>query len=250
VKSLSVGGLCRRVQGLAVVVVLVLAGDATAGVPQVTGAAVLVPPPASVVSGALESDTQMFVFAEREGFTLRSALTADIARPGVHGPGAAPANYPEGRLGAGARVNSYSVHVDKVGSTDTSVEAHGSITFEQEVLAILFLSSSLSGSRTPLGNPSTTYDNSGSEVVLPGTLDAITLSDDRRTVSLDIFTGGGSDNVRIVTLAPQALPVFAKHGLLTAALLLLGLSGVVLRRPSDVPRPSRPNPCAQKNRIR
>ena len=180
---------------------LLASGVATADIVSTTGQiTVLDPPPPSVVTGALESDTEIFVFAEREGTTLASDLTAVVATPGLSIVGSAlPAT---GTVSAGTIVDSYLFHADKVGSTGT-VTVAGTVTFDADILGVLVRTSSLTASDGALGSPTTLYSteaNRGFENVD----DLVTISSDLRTISVQFYHGQVEDEIRVVTAAGSA----------------------------------------------
>lgn len=133
-------------------VAAVLAAGAPAGatVTGTTGAAQMLPPPASVAPGALESDTAVRVITERS-LTLSASLTVMITD--------ASGNVTTKTVSAGACLQSHLLHFDSVGS-DTAVSLSGSVSFSQPVLAVAPLGPLLDATdagTVPFGVPTTAY---------------------------------------------------------------------------------------------
>jgi hypothetical protein len=124
-------------------------------------------------------------------------------------PGATDSNLSGAIIPAGTTVNSYFLHFDVVGDrgVNNSLEAFGSITFDQPILGLIVFPTSLNDS-TQLGLPGVTYasgNNHGLELGLMtnGTHDSVTLSPDMRTVTVDLNDASSPDELRIVTAVPE-----------------------------------------------
>ncbi len=197
-----------------------LAGPASAGIINTTGAFVEISPPGSVELGALESNTEIFAFAEMLGVWLEGDLPVDITSPGVY---ASADDLTPGLIFPKMPVDIYFLHSDPVGS-DT-VTLLGSITFDQDILGIIVLSAGLDATDATLGYPGTVYPTglSGRGLDFAGSnFDILTLSEDRRTITVDWRTGTKVDHIRIITAVP------GPGGL--ALLALAGLVGARRRR--------------------
>ncbi len=185
-------------------VFLALATPVRAGIVAAGGAVQIISPPATVVTGKLESDSVIPVFVEREAVALPQDITANITQPGTYdrsNSALSPAIIAGGTL-----VNTYLIHFDKVGGDDTKVGAEGSITFSEEILGLLAVSDVLKGTHLTLGATGTAYPNGNAQDVEFRTRDAyITLSPDLRTLSFNIVVTCCSDNIRVLTAvtAPQ-----------------------------------------------
>ncbi len=197
-----------------------LAGPASAGIIETTGAFVEISPPGSVELGALESNSAIFAFAEMLGIRLEGDLPVDITRPGVYD---SADDLTPGLIFAEMPVDIYFLHSDPVGG-DT-VKLVGSITFDQDILGIIVLSAGLDATDAMLGYPGTVYPTglSGRGLDFAGSnFDILTLSEDRRTITVDWRTGFKVDQIRIITAVP------GPGGL--ALLALAGLVGARRRR--------------------
>jgi hypothetical protein len=207
--------------------------DAHAQVISTGGAVTFVAsPPADVSSNNWESNTLIRAFAERQALTLSQDVMADITAPGTS-PGASDQNLSAGTITAGAIVDSYTLHFDVNGSraTNDALETTGTITFGRPILGLLVLSTTQNNTNALLGLPGETY-SSGPDHGLEltpgggGTSDVITLSSDRRTITLDLHNASFADDLRVVTTAPEP-------GL---AALLAGLGMVLTARRRRSPR--------------
>lgn len=175
-----------------------------------TGAVVMVAtPPADVSSNNWESNTQIRAFNELQGLTLPVDTAVDISVPGTS-PSAVDSNLSPATLAAGTVVNCYALHFDVVGTraTDNALELTGSVTFSDPVLGLIALASSLNATNAELGLAGVTYSD-GTDHGLElnpaggGTSDVVTLSADRRTVSVDLRDASFADDLRIVTAVPE-----------------------------------------------
>lgn len=120
-----------------------------------------------------------------------------------------------GTIAAGTRVNSYLLHFDT--ELEQSVQASGSVTFDESILGLAVLPATLLGSDGLTGLAGVMYpqgDQRGFELEQTGEgggLDSVTLSTDRRTVSFDLRNGTRVDQVRVITAVPEpaAIVLFA-----------------------------------------
>lgn len=179
-------------------------------------------PPASVELGALESDTALFVFQERTGVTLSEDMAADILEPGDYFPDETPdrertaANLPSGFVPAGTTVDAFYFHFDNQSyefdltrylGCEGQIGVTGSVTFDQPILGIILRSYKLNQSNDEVGLSTVEYDED-SLVSFPGVnltdgckSDRMTLSADRRTLTVRNFTDIHHDNYRVLVAA-------------------------------------------------
>ena len=175
---------------------------AVAGIVTTSGAVSVIAPPASVNSGAKQSNSQVFAFAERQNVALPAAITLDISVPGTTPASAANDNFSTSTLPAGTIVSSYFLHCDAVGSPSTAVEYVGSITFDRDILGLIILNSNLNATAAFPGLSTTTYATNGElEINKTAAFDSVTLSADRRTVSFDFRDASAPDDIRVITTA-------------------------------------------------
>lgn len=187
----------RAIRLVALVGALALSATAVAhaAVTSVTGEMEKVGPPSSVEIGVVESNSVLRVFDEQHGVTLAQDLSVDATASGTY---AGPTGSGE-LIPAGSRVNSHFVHGDKIGNdTATSVNLSGTITFDRDVLAVIFSRPNLNPSDGVLGAAGTTYPttNRGFEAA-----DKVTIGADRRSVNVSVRIWNVTDQLRVVTAA-------------------------------------------------
>ena len=169
----------------------------------IAGVSVIDPPP-SVQVDMLTSSTLMFEFVEQTNFTLTSDVHVDITAPGTV---VSSGQLTPLTIAAGTLVNSPYLHHDQPASTQNTQKA--SVTFDTDILGVIVLDASLVASNPQLGAPGTAYHTSsagqGYELTTngcstaSGVQDQITLSVDRRTVTVCTNVYGAPDDIRILT---------------------------------------------------
>ena len=165
----------------------------------VSGNVQQIAPPASVVLGALESNSFVRLFNERTAFLLNQNVTADITQPGTVGN--------SGNLSAGVispqLVDSHLLHADPIGPGNPAVTYQGSVTFDRPILGLLVQSGSLTATDGILGFPSTTYTptvDRGFEWPSTSAVgDLVQLSADFRTITFVLKATSQYDQIRIIT---------------------------------------------------
>lgn len=219
----------RAVTGFGgVLSVIFLASAVAAAIVSVSGAiTLLASPPASVAQGDLESDTEIFLFAEQGLLTLPSAVSAVIASPNLSFTGTTIPS--SGTVPSGTLVNSYFFHADKVG-TSGIVIVSGSVTFDEDILAVIVTTVDLDASDGLLGTSATSY-GSAAERGLENADDIISISGDLRTLGIQLFHGTVEDHVRVLTEASAStVPVLTLPALGVLAAIMLLTAGLQLRR--------------------
>jgi len=180
-----------------------------------SGAVTVVGAPCSVVEGALESDSAIRLFAERQNYVLPAAVTVDAQ-------GLSGAVLPQG-----ARVNVYYVHADPVGNGQGK-QLRGSVTFNTPVLAVLTDSGALLNTHNTLGNTwhptiKTAYSTSSDQGIEAD--DSVTVNAQQKRVDF-VFNGStGVDQVRIITAATPG----------TATVTAAAVNGDTVAAPSTDP---------------
>ncbi len=120
----------------------------------------------------------------------------------------------QGSITAGTKVDSYIVHLDRA-NTDVATKS-GSITFDTDILGLIFNRAKLNNSDSELG-PSTLYAGTSNARGIEGS-DTITWLGTGKFLSFDLKTlNAGIDELRVITASPVPVP---------AAVWLLG-SGLV-----------------------
>jgi len=196
-----------------------------AGIVSLSGAAVQIAAPGSVVPNAgFESFTTAAVFGEQQNVALSQTAQVDATTAGFFD---AVSDLTPGSLAAGTLVSSYYLHADPVGSSSTLYTYIGSITFDADILGVDALNAQLLSTNF-LGVSGTTYPGSAAVNGLDfaeGT-DSFTISGDRRTLSFTLVAYAGADALRVITAgdAPLAVPEPGALGLVIAALGALALT--------------------------
>jgi hypothetical protein len=197
--------------GLAAILTTSVAWASIAGY---TGDIELVSPPQSVRLGAFESNSSVRVFTEREDVMLTRGVAVNISSPGSYGFSLTPGTIPKG-----TQVNSYYVHFDSVRSEIAYYS--GTLTFDTDVLGLITYVSQRLACDSILGVPGTLYPGTN----LPGDLefatDRVTLSADRRTLTLSGGTDIGIDQIRVITASASPPPDTDPSAPTTTALLSL-----------------------------
>jgi hypothetical protein len=185
---------------------------ARADVTAISGSVLFVSPPPSVAVNVLESNTNIFLFAERTTLTLPTAITPNITAPGTYPPDAlTPSTIP-----AGTVVDTFFLHADRVGTGFTvAIKLSGSVTFDSEILGLQIGGDGLVFQSEFLGAPGTAYTPAGFGyelgVACPNG-DIVTLSADRRTVSVCSALFDAADDLRIITRGRILVDVDIKPG--------------------------------------
>lgn len=172
------------------------ASTADADIVDITGAVVEIDPPASVDIGALQSDTDIRLFTENEDQVLGRPVDVDVTVPGTYN---SLAGLTPSVLGAGETVNTYYLHLNGTGPLVTLT---GSVTFDSEVIGVIIVSDNLNASEPGLGHAATTYPQGNSFRGFEfggGNVDVLTLSADRKTVTVTLNATTQPDQVRIIT---------------------------------------------------
>jgi hypothetical protein len=163
-----------------------------------SGQVQLVPPPASLEVGAFEANGWIRVI--EEGSTLLGeALQLDITAAGSY---ADTSDASPGALSGGSTVTSYLLHFDTLGETAVA-GLSGSLTFDTDILGLVVTDASLDASDATLGLGAVVYPT-GLELrsIEPSTevfLDAVTLSADRRTLTIDhLGVAERMDQIRVL----------------------------------------------------
>ena len=159
---------------------------------------------------------------------LTGNVTVDIVNPGAYDI----SNVTPTIINAGGKLDSYFLHFDPVGTSQTVQQVSGRIEFETEVIGIIITRSRLDASDPLLKATSTLYPtgSDASRGLEAGQYtDEITLSADKKIVDINIFYANtGIDQVRILT-NPIPEPAFFQMGALAA---MSGLGLLRLRRKS------------------
>lgn len=178
----------------------------TSGVLQATGLMKFVSPGPEFVPGRYEDNEHIVVFAERQGITLDSEIPVDLTSPGLY---QRIHRHNDQKIAAGTTVRSYLLQLDPLGTRERNSEnkprVTGQITFDKPVIGLIASTSRLTNTDTLLGHPDGQYkttrrgiEPTRKEDNLGIKRDAVVLSDDRRTLSLDLSAGSAVDQIRVI----------------------------------------------------
>ncbi|MEE2642341.1 MAG: FecR domain-containing protein, partial [Planctomycetota bacterium] len=166
----------------------------TSGVLQATGLMKFVSPGPEFVPGRYEDSSHILVFPERSHVSLESELEVNVSQPGQYRRVRRKVKQP---IAAGQVIRSYLLQLNPVGEF-TREEAGrtrviGQITFDRPILGLIGGTAQLIRTDALLGHPLGDYGDTrrGIEPTRPDDQpdsgrDHVTLSRDRRTLSLDL----------------------------------------------------------------
>lgn len=178
-------------------VLLASAVSARADIVGTGGSAVIAVPPADIGIDQWESNTETRAWFERS-LTLSAPLTLDAVNMGLISNTGDPI---PGQVGIGTAITSYMLRADPI----SHVVLTGYLQFDQPILGVLFLRSSLNGSDSLLGLPGVLYNQNpqrGVDLSDPTDPDSFTISSDRMRIDFSFGVGGWTDDIRIVTAVP------------------------------------------------
>lgn len=207
------------------IVLSISAQDSLAGIVAISGDISLITSPSSAQLNQLTNEEQILGFFEQQGVVLSSNLSVSATAPGAYGASAG------GTLFAGSTVSSYMFHADTLVDLSSGTQLQATVTLDELVLGIIFERGLLDASDGTLGLSTTSYaaltqDSGFRELEFGGlmqcgisTVDCVTISADRRSVSFNFSVGPYIDEVRIVTATSVPEP----SSLLLSAVALLAI---------------------------
>ncbi|MFN3166103.1 MAG: hypothetical protein ACE37H_03460 [Phycisphaeraceae bacterium] len=180
--------------------------------PQVSGDALFNPAiHPDLRAGHAELNT-IQLFPERTAVRLLSDTAVTLAEPGEYNAFAGLSSL----LPAGVLLDSYFIHADPLGQPagEQSQRYQATIRFDRPILAVIATSEHLKQSHAALGLPGLRYgsadaasrpdgfDPSGLEASsATGLRDRVEISEDRRTLTLELFSGEAIDQLRVLVEA-------------------------------------------------
>ena len=180
----------------------------TSGVLQATGLMQFVSPGPDFVPGRIEDSDRILVFRECSRVILKSDLEVDVTEPGQY---VRVGRRNKQSIDAGQVVGSYLLQLNPIGEffrneTD-GARVIGQITFNRPILGLIGGTAQLISTDELLGHPRGNYGNTrrGIEPARPDDQpdsgrDNVTLSIDRRTLSLDLSASSAVDQIRVIVL--------------------------------------------------
>jgi hypothetical protein len=183
----------------------------TSGVLQATGLTKFVSPGPDFVPGRYEDSERILVFLERSQVLLKSDLKVNVTEPGQYIRVRRQDKQP---IAAGQVVRSYLLQFNPIGEFGRKevdgARVIGQITFDRPILGLIGGTKLLNASDELLGHPLGDYGDTlrGIEPTRPDDLpdsgrDNVTLSRDRRTLSLDLSASSAVDQIRVIVSGQQ-----------------------------------------------
>ncbi len=178
----------------------------TSGVLQATGLIKFVAPGPDFVPGRYEDNERVLVFQEQTNVALQQDLMVDCIDPGryqrIHGN----ESY---RIQAGICVRSYLLQLDPVGrltkDATNKPRVMGQVTFDRPIVGLIARSSKLNATDDLLGHPRGDYVKTRRGIEPPrpkdrehAERDVVILSENRRTLSVDLSAGTAIDQIRVI----------------------------------------------------
>jgi hypothetical protein len=178
----------------------------TSGVLQATGLMKFVAPGPSFVPGHYEDNDRVLVFLERADVVPKQEIPVDLVEPGmyqrIHRSG-------QETIKAGTALRSYLLQLDPIGRLARDAQhkprVMGQVTFDAPVLGLIASSNKLSSTDDLLGHPKGNYVKTRRGIEPPRSTDkagtprdVVILSDDRRTLSVDLSAGTAIDQIRVI----------------------------------------------------
>ncbi len=183
----------------------------TSGVLQATGLMKFVSPGPEFVPGRYEDSERILVFPERSEVLLNSDLKVDVTEPGKY---IRVRRRDRDVLAAGQMIRSYLLQLNPIGEFPrkevNEARVIGQITFDRPIIGLIGGTSLLTKTDELLGHPLGEYGESrrGIEPSRSNDLpdsgrDDVTLSQDRRTLSLDLSASSAIDQIRVIVSEQQ-----------------------------------------------
>lgn len=185
----------------------------TSGVLQATGLMKFVSPGPDFVPGRYEDSGHILVFPERSRVLLKSDLEVNVTEPGQYIRVRRLDRQP---IAAGQLIRSYLLQLNPIGEFGRKevdeARVIGQITFDRPILGLIGGTALLSRTDVLLGHPLGNYGDNGrgiepmrSEDLPDSGRDSVTLSRDRRTLSLDLSASSAVDQIRVIVSQQQSL---------------------------------------------
>ena len=187
---------------LALILAAALTGVVSATIVSVSGDIVKIAPPPSVELSALESNTTMYAFDERQCVTLLAPLKVNITVAGTYDD---KDDLTPGSIPAGTRVSSHLVQADRQSSVGI-IDLEGTLTTNTKILGLITANGSLSNSDF-LGAVGTVYPtgSSGRAMQFDGG-DSVVLDAGLLSVKIHAHNSQHADQVRVITGCAEPPP--------------------------------------------
>ncbi|MBL7140227.1 MAG: type II secretion system protein [Planctomycetes bacterium] len=169
----------------------------------------------------LESATNIHMFLEKEEFTLPRNVVVDIATPGTYGKDPLPDFSARGTtIPQGTVVNVYFLHFDSPGNQKAN--ANGSVTFKEPILGVICTDTTLDQSDAIIG--ATQYSTGQRSRGYERNRERVTLSQDRRTYTMDFGISFPGEDTRILTSPTVKYTNYGPFGMLPSDTASYGMN--------------------------
>ena len=186
------------------------------GIVATSGAVIPVDPDTPEGIAGQRDDFHVLISPENHHVSLDRPLQADLREPGTFtaGPWEATTSLPLSPTEVSQKLSSFLLHarVQRVVQSKTDhVHYQGSVTFAEPVVAVIASQNFLKEcdelfATGPWKQIKLPINNRGLEGNLGAPPDRVTLSPDRLTLTIDLHTGYGIDELRVLTRSPTQLP--------------------------------------------
>ncbi len=157
--------------------------------------------PSNLSLGSYENSEHIYIFKEKQGYTLSDELQVDhLVTSDTNGWLSSSGDLISGTISSDTKINVYLIHFDPVGST-TGVRLKGSVTFSNNIIGLEVKKDELDNSDF-LGFASTYPTTNLRGLELNGKQDYFSISDNQRTLSVNLYTDVSLDEIRIITATP------------------------------------------------
>ena len=186
------------------------------GIVATSGAVIPVDPDTPEGIAGQRDDFHVLISPENHHVSLDRPLQTDLREPGTFtaGPWEATTSLPLSPTEVSQKLSSFLLHarVQRVVQSKTDhVHYQGSVTFAEPVVAVIASQNFLKEcdelfATGPWKQIKLPINNRGLEGNLGAPPDRVTLSPDRLTLTIDLHTGYGIDELRVLTRSPTQLP--------------------------------------------
>ncbi len=202
-----------------------------ASITNTTGAITQTSEPSNLSLGSYENSEHIFIFKEKQGYTLSDELQVDhLVTSDTNGWLSSSGDLTSGTIHSGKKINVFLIHFDPEGDASSNpITLSGSVTFSNNIIGLEVTQSGLDNSDNFLGFSNHTYPTKQSlrGLELSGQ-DYFKISDNLRTLDVNLTATNSLDEIRIITATPIPSSILI---LSTGIIILLGV--ILLHRRKD-----------------
>jgi len=178
-------------------------------------------PQSARYNDGLESASKIFMFLEKEEFTLPRNVVVDIGQPGTYGKAPLPGFSSSGTtVPAGTVVNAYFLHYDSPGNQRANTT--GSVTFKEPIIGIICTDTTCDQSDQIFGV--TQYSTGQRARSYERNRERVTLSQNRRTYTMDYGISFPGEDCRILTSPSVKYTNYGRFGMLPSDTASYGMN--------------------------